>query len=152
MIGKFFTPGEEEGGELTDRLGQFSSWRMRSAARDQKKQLQRRLFGDHYNYSKIGLNKEKKYLIQEQRNTEIERSNRILLEKIQSISKRSVPIALKKRAFTQEADTDQLAPIPKPPPKHLDRSGFASQHQLSKLDSSFKTPRGERKILHRGSK
>jgi hypothetical protein len=71
MIGKFFTPGEEEGGQLTDRLEQFSSWRMRSAARDQRKQLQKRLFGEHYNYSKIGLNKEKKYLIQEQRNTEI---------------------------------------------------------------------------------
>jgi len=31
--------------------------------------MQKRLFGDHYNYSKVGLNKEKKYMIEEQKNT-----------------------------------------------------------------------------------
>lgn len=44
---------------------------MRSAIRDQRKQFQRRIFGEHYNFSKVGLNKEKKYMIEEQKNTEI---------------------------------------------------------------------------------
>ena len=39
------------------------------AIRDQKRGVQRKLFGDHYNYSKVGLNKEKKYMIEEQKNT-----------------------------------------------------------------------------------
>jgi len=39
--------------------------------RDQRKAFQKRLFGDHYNFSKVGLNKEKKYMIEEQKNTEI---------------------------------------------------------------------------------
>lgn len=45
-------------------------------------------------------------MIEEQRNTEIERANRILLEKIQRIAKRSVPIGLKKRMFTQEVEEE----------------------------------------------
>jgi hypothetical protein len=37
--------------------------------KDQGKYFQKRIFGEHYNYSKVGLNKEKKYMIEEQRNT-----------------------------------------------------------------------------------
>jgi Hemingway/CFA97 len=42
-------------------------------------------------------------MLEEQRNTEIERSNRILLEKIQRIAKRSVPNIIKKRAITEDS-------------------------------------------------
>lgn len=62
---------------------------MRSALEEQRRLLKKRLFGEHYNYTKVGLNKEKQYLLQEQKNTEIERNNLILLQKIQKITKRS---------------------------------------------------------------
>jgi hypothetical protein len=51
----------------------------------QSKYNQKKIFGEHYNYGKHGLNKEKKYMLEEERNTEIERANRILLEKIKKI-------------------------------------------------------------------
>jgi hypothetical protein len=77
------------------------------------------------------------------------------LEKIQSISKRSIPIGLKKRAFTQEAEVDQLAPISSKaalPSRNVNLSGFASQNQLPRHDLNMKTPQGDRKILYRGIK
>jgi len=62
---KFFQPEEYDSRDTLDgRQAILSEWRMRSAIKDQKKQFQRRLFGEHFNYSKVGLNKEKKYLIQ----------------------------------------------------------------------------------------
>lgn len=102
MYGKNYPNLEEQSEQGMDpRQSQFNNWKMRFALKQQRKQLQKRLFGEHYNYSKIGLNKEKKYMLEEQKNTQIERSNRILLEKIQKIAKRSVPNGLRKRAFTQ---------------------------------------------------
>jgi hypothetical protein len=58
-----------DGGDSKQAL--INGWKMRSAIRDQRKQFQRRIFGEHYNFSKVGLNKEKKYMIEEQKNTEI---------------------------------------------------------------------------------
>ena len=91
---------------MRDNLGSrempVNAWRSRLAIKQQRRHLQRKLYGQHYNYSKVGLNKEKKYLLEQQRNTEIQRSNRILLEKIQRISKRSVTLAGRRRIFTQE--------------------------------------------------
>ena len=57
----------------------FNAYKAKQAVREQRKLLQRRLFGEHFNYQRVGINKDKKYLLEEQRNTEIERSNRILL-------------------------------------------------------------------------
>lgn len=64
---------------LDNREVRVNAWKAKLALREQRRNLQKKIFGDHYNYSKIGLNKEKKFLLEEQRNTEIERSNRILL-------------------------------------------------------------------------
>lgn len=125
---------------------------MRAAAKEQKKQLQRRIFGEHFNYSKVGLNKEKKYLMQEQRNTEIERSNRILLEKIQRISKRSVPNPPRNRANTQVHDPehpDSVASLFRPT-RQLNYAppGLRSQQQISKLQFSEQpTPRNDQRCL-----
>jgi hypothetical protein len=66
--------------------------------------LKKRLFGDHYNYTRVGINKEKKYLLQEQKNTEIEKNNLILLQKIQNISKRSIVMSPIRRVATQDGD------------------------------------------------
>lgn len=41
-----------------------SAWKTRNAMEEQRKLLKKRLFGEHYNYTRVGLNKEKKYLIQ----------------------------------------------------------------------------------------
>jgi hypothetical protein len=88
------------------RDAQLHQWKMRLALQEQRKQLQKRLFGDHYNHSKVGLNKERKYLLEEQKNTEIERANLILLTKIQKIAKRSALGDIKKRVFTQMPERD----------------------------------------------
>jgi hypothetical protein len=52
----------------------------------------------------VGINKEKKYLLQEQKNTEIEKNNLILLQKIQNISKRSIVMSPIRRVATQDGD------------------------------------------------
>ena len=44
----------------------------------ERKRQKKCVFGEHYNYRQVGLNKEKKYLLEEEKNTEIERANRIL--------------------------------------------------------------------------
>jgi hypothetical protein len=62
-----------------NKQNELSSLRMRWAGAQHRKQLQQKIFGQHFNYNKVSLNKEKKYLIQEEKNTEIERANRILL-------------------------------------------------------------------------
>lgn len=64
---------------MDTRQLQFNAYKAKQAVREQRKLLQRRLFGEHFNYQRVGINKDKKYLLEEQRNTEIERSNRILL-------------------------------------------------------------------------
>lgn len=120
--------------------------------------MQKRLFGEHYNYSKVGLNKEKKYMIEEQKNTEIERSNRILLEKIQKISKRSVPNGLRKRAFTQEPEEEvqneerSLFKQTKFFNANRENTENRSHQQLNRTNlADYRTPRGEKKVLHTGS-
>lgn len=85
-----------------------SNWKIKNALQEQRLHLKRRLFGEHYNYSKVGLNKEKKYLLQEQKNTEIERNNLILLQKIQKIAKRGPPIDPSQRSITQDDDDSEL--------------------------------------------
>lgn len=47
----------------------LNSFKARNNLREQRKAMQKRLFGEHYNYSKIGLNREKKFMIEEQKNT-----------------------------------------------------------------------------------
>ena len=39
------------------RQVRFNSQKARMALKEQKKVFKKKLFGDHYNYSKIGLNK-----------------------------------------------------------------------------------------------
>ena len=39
----------------------FNAHRAKIALKEQRRAMQKKIFGDHYNYSKIGLNKEKKY-------------------------------------------------------------------------------------------
>lgn len=57
-------------GDPTDsRQIKFNSYKARNNLREQRRAMQKRLFGEHYNYSKVGLNKEKKYMIEEQKNT-----------------------------------------------------------------------------------
>jgi len=48
---------------IYEQQEQLGALKIRYALKQQKKQFQRRLYGDHYNYSKIEINKEKKYLI-----------------------------------------------------------------------------------------
>ena len=66
MNAKFFQQNDDisnhDGGDNKQAL--INGWKMRSVIRDQRKQFQRRIFGEHYNYSKVGLNKEKKYMIE----------------------------------------------------------------------------------------
>jgi hypothetical protein len=47
----------------------FNAYKAKLALREQRRVMQKKLFGEHYNFSKVGLNKEKKYLIEEQKNT-----------------------------------------------------------------------------------
>lgn len=81
MKNKIITEIEEYGleGPLEPHQSKLNVFKAKLAIKEQRKNLQKRLFGEHYNYSKVGLNKEKKYLLEELKNTEIERSNRILL-------------------------------------------------------------------------
>lgn len=91
----------ESRGSTATNKGEAMGWKVRSAAEEQRKLLKRRLFGEHYNHTRVGLNKEKQYLLQEQKNTEIERNNLILLQKIQKITKRSPGLDLPRRLNTQ---------------------------------------------------
>jgi hypothetical protein len=42
---------------FNEQQAQLSSLKIRNALKEQKKQFNRRLYGEHYNYSKVGLNK-----------------------------------------------------------------------------------------------
>jgi hypothetical protein len=75
---------------------------VRNAGEEQRMHLKKRIFGEHYNYARVGLNKEKRYLLQEQKNTEIERHNLILLQKIQKISRRTPLLDPIRRLNTQQ--------------------------------------------------
>lgn len=92
------TPQEEE----ETRQIKLNQIRMKNAIREQKKIYQRRLFGEYYNYNKIGLNKDKKVWIEEQRSTEIERNNQILLEKLKRIHVNPARNKVLRRVATQE--------------------------------------------------
>ena len=73
---------------------------MRNAIREQRRIKQRKIFGDHYNYNKIGLNKDKKIWMEEQRSSEIERSNLILLQKLKQIHVNPVRNQVFRRVIT----------------------------------------------------
>ena len=64
-------------------------WRARYAGEQNRNSDLRRMYGNYFNYNTHKLNHGKRFRLEEDRNTEIERSNRILLEKIQHIFKRS---------------------------------------------------------------
>jgi hypothetical protein len=56
----------------------------------------------------VGLNKEKKYMLEEQRNTEIERANRILFEKLQKIGRRGNSNPKRHRIYTEKYPPPEL--------------------------------------------
>ena len=74
---------------------------MKNAIREHKKIQQRKIFGDHYNYNKIGLNKDKKMWLEEQRSSEIERNNLILLQKLKRLHANPVRNKVLRRIMTQ---------------------------------------------------
>ena len=88
----------------SSRGSKFYAFRANANVKQERTVMRKKIFGEHYNFSKVGLNKEKKYMLEEQKNTEIERSNRILLEKIQRISKRSGSKDHRKRTMTEHGE------------------------------------------------
>lgn len=71
MSNKYYQPIEQLSPfePKTGRQTNLNQWKVKMQLKEQKKYFQKRIFGEHYNYSKVGLNKEKKYMIEEQRNT-----------------------------------------------------------------------------------
>ena len=54
---------ESKGSTAANKGLEESTWKMRNAFEEQRKLLKKRLFGEHYNHARVGLNKEKKYLL-----------------------------------------------------------------------------------------
>ena len=54
---------------FNSKMSPSQKWKNKRFQEVQKKVGQRRIFGDYFNYSKVGLNKEKKYMLEEEKNT-----------------------------------------------------------------------------------
>lgn len=129
----------------------------------QKKVYRKQIFGEHFNYSRVGLNKEKKYMLEQERNTEIERANRILFEKIKRIGQRSMNVIPKEKIVPEQQYTEDLQSNynrtrnqyfksgRKYSPMRTTNGGL-NQSKLSEATTPKKIPLPQKKILFKGNR
>ena len=118
------------------KVSPLKHWKNKRLQEVQLKKQKKSIFGDHYNYNYNNslLNKEKKYMIEEERNTQIERANRILFEKIKKIGQRSAHYLKNKMQTEQLRDSFQEERIPYRTRKNLNTKKqtpfLTTQHYL----------------------